>query len=166
MKVEIKLLDERLTAPEYAKPGDAAVDLRACRINGVTLDGAGRCVIWPKQKVKVGTGVAVYLGSMEDDGVDFTSPFYSLAGLVLPRSGLGSAGIRLSNTIGLCDSGYQGEIILAIENAGSEQFTIEPLMRLAQYMIVPVLKPSFEVVAEFSSKTERGAGGFGSSGVA
>lgn len=169
MKVEFKILDERLVGLGYATAGAAAADLRACNIDGVLTIGSGNIfpyALLPGEKVKIGTGVAVHLGSMTENGEPVVNAEHglSVASLILPRSGLGSMGIRLSNTVGLIDADYQGELMLAMENRGDEPFVINPLDRLAQFCIVPVFRPEFVFVPEFSVRTERGAGGFGSTG--
>lgn len=164
MKIELKILDDRIKGLTYAKPGDAAVDLRASSINGTNLLGLLPFTLMPGKTAKVGTGVAVHLASMAFNGEPLCESEFSVAGLVVPRSGLGSKGIRLANTVGVCDSQFQGEIILALENAGDEPFSFNALDRLAQYMIVPVFRPDFVVVSEFSASSERGESGFGSSG--
>ena len=145
-QIDVKLLDPRLKeqAPHYATPGSAGLDLRAC------IDSPMK--IAPGQTVLVPTGMAIHLA---DPG---------LAAIILPRSGLGHKhGIVLGNLVGLIDSDYQGEIFVSTWNRGHDLFTLNPMDRLAQLVIVPVLQVGFNVVDEFP-KSERGAGGFGSTG--
>jgi dUTP pyrophosphatase len=146
--IKLKILDPRLgrdfPLPEYATRGSAGLDLRAC------LDAP--LVLRPGQTELVPTGLAIHL---DDPG---------LAAVLLPRSGLGHKhGIVLGNLVGLIDSDYQGQVFVSAWNRGSQPFTIEPGERLAQMVIVPVVRARFEVVDEFSA-SERGAGGFGHSG--
>ena len=162
MKVELKILDDRISGLNYATAGAAAVDLRAC-----TLDPLGtpkpiieKINLYPGHKVKIGAGVALSLATM-NHGEDASLRF---AAIILPRSGLGTAGIQLSNVVGLIDEDFQGEIVMAIENRGEEVYVLEPTSRLAQMYITPVIVPHFEVVDQFSAPSERGAGGFGSTG--
>jgi dUTP pyrophosphatase len=149
-KIALKLLDVRLKdskfVPQYATPGAAGVDLRAC------IDRAMK--IHPGETLLVPTGIAIHL----------TDP--SLAAIILPRSGLGHKhGIVLGNLVGLIDSDYQGEIFVSTWNRSHETFTLNPLDRLAQLVVVPVVQVAFDVVEEFPA-SERGAGGFGSTGKA
>lgn len=151
MKLQVKILDPRIgndsrfPLPKRATAHAAAVDLRACIDAPITLE--------PNQSKMVGTGLAVYIGD----------PNY--AGLILPRSGLGAKhGIVLGNLVGLIDADYQGELKISVWNRSDEPFTLEPAERLAQYMVVPVLSFEFAVVDDFSEVSDRGAGGFGSSG--
>ena len=146
--IKLKVLDPRLgrdfPLPEYATRGSAGLDLRAC------LDAP--LVLKPGQTELVPTGLAIHL---DDPG---------LAAVLLPRSGLGHKhGIVLGNLVGLIDSDYQGQVFVSAWNRGSQPFTVEPGERLAQMVIVPVVRARFEVVEEFSA-SERGAGGFGHSG--
>ena len=144
--IDLKLLDPRMAAhlPAYATPGSAALDLRAC------IDTA--CVLEPGQTKLIPTGLSIHIG---DPG---------LAAMVLPRSGLGHKhGIVLGNLVGLIDSDYQGPLMVSCWNRGRAVFTIEPMERLAQLVIVPVLQVQFRVVEEFGASV-RGAGGFGSTG--
>jgi len=150
--VDVKVLDARLKnasgdyAPHYATPGSAGIDLRAC------IDVAMK--IHPGETVLVPTGMAIHLA---DPG---------LAAMILPRSGLGHKhGIVLGNLVGLIDSDYQGELFVSTWNRGHETFTLNPLDRLAQLVIVPIVQVDFNVVDEFVS-TERGSGRFGSTGKA
>ena len=144
--VDVKVLDARLRdeLPRYATPGSAGLDLRACLDAPLTLE-PGRAELIP-------SGIAIHLA---DPG---------LAALVLPRSGLGHKhGIVLGNLVGLIDSDYQGQVFVSAWNRGNAPFTIEPMARLAQLVVVPVVQVAFNVVDEFRA-SERGAGGFGSTG--
>lgn len=147
-KLQVKLLDQRLgnsiPLPQYATPGSAGLDLRACLDAPLTLQ--------PGETQLIRTGMAIYI---EDP---------SLAAVILPRSGLGHKhGIVLGNLVGLIDSDYQGELMISCWNRGQTAFTIEVGERLAQLVLVPVVQAAFELVDEFTA-TERGAGGFGHSG--
>ncbi len=146
MRIDVRILDERLRAmlPAYATPGAAGLDLRAC------VDAP--LVIEPGTTHLVKTGMAIHLAD----------PGY--AALILPRSGLGHRhGIVLGNLVGLIDSDYQGELMVSTWNRSSQPFTLNPLERLAQLVIVPIVQAVFEIVDEFAT-SERGAGGFGSTG--
>jgi dUTP pyrophosphatase len=145
-RIDVRVLDARLhdTPPHYATPGSAGLDLRACIEAPIVLE--------PGDTVLVPTGIAIHLA---DPG---------LAALILPRSGLGHKhGIVLGNLVGLIDSDYQGEISVSAWNRGHQTFTLNPLDRLAQLVVVPVLQVAFNVVEEFAA-SDRGAGGFGSTG--
>jgi len=145
-RIDVRILDPRLkeTPPHYATPGSAGLDLRACI--------AGPLVLAPGETTLIPTGIAIHLA---DPG---------LAAMILPRSGLGHKhGIVLGNLVGLIDSDYQGEIMVSTWNRGSERFTLNPLDRLAQLVVVPVLQVAFNVVEEFDA-SRRGEGGFGSTG--
>mgnify|MGYP001011293437 FL=1 len=145
-RIDIKILDERLKSqpPAYATGGSAGLDLRACLDAPIDLA--------PGQTTLVPTGLAIHLA---DPG---------LAAMILPRSGLGHKhGIVLGNLVGLIDSDYQGQIFVSVWNRGHEHFMIQPMERIAQLVVVPVLQVAFNVVADFS-ESERGAGGFGSTG--
>jgi dUTP pyrophosphatase len=147
MEVEIKILDQRLQIdlPKYATPGSAGLDLRACIDYSIELSG-GSCKMIP-------TGLAMYLAN----------PNY--AALVLPRSGLGHRhGVVLGNLVGLIDSDYQGELQLSIWNRMTQPFTINPMDRLAQMAIVPIVKPQWNIVDDFTKSSKRENGGFGSTG--
>lgn len=146
MRLDVRILDERLRAqlPAYATPGSAGLDLRACLDAPLTL-AAGAWHLVP-------TGMALHLAD----------PGY--AALILPRSGLGHKhGIVLGNLVGLIDSDYQGPLMVSCWNRGRESFTIQPLERIAQLVIVPVVQAQFRVVDSFDA-SERGEGGFGSTG--
>ena len=145
-RVDIKLLDPRLKdlPPQYATPGAAGLDLRACIDTAIQLH--------PGQTHLISAGIAIHLA---DTG---------LAAMILPRSGLGHKhGIVLGNLVGLIDSDYQGEIFISTWNRGHEIFTINPMDRLAQLVVVPVVQVAFNVVVDFT-QSQRGAGGFGSTG--
>lgn len=146
MKIDIKILDPRIAEqlPAYATPGSAGLDLRACLDAPLTLQ--------PNAWQLVPTGIAMYL---KDPGY---------AALILPRSGLGHKhGIVLGNLVGLIDSDYQGQLMVSAWNRSDVPFTIEPMERLAQMVIVPVVQAQFNVVTDFVA-TERGEGGYGSTG--
>lgn len=145
-RVDVKLLDPRLASqmPAYATPGSAGLDLRAC------LDAP--LVLAPGATSLIPTGLAIHLG---DPG---------LAALILPRSGLGHKhGIVLGNLVGLIDSDYQGPLMVSCWNRGTAAFTIEPMERIAQLVVVPVVQAGFRVVDDFDASA-RGEGGFGSTG--
>ncbi|MDX9707466.1 MAG: dUTP diphosphatase [Azospira sp.] len=147
-RIDVRLLDPRLrdNPPHYATPGSAGLDLRACIEAPVRLH-AGETMLVP-------TGMAIHLA---DPG---------LAAMILPRSGLGHRhGIVLGNLVGLIDSDYQGEIMVSVWNRSREAFTLSPLDRLAQLVVVPVLQVAFNVVDEFVA-SDRGDGAFGSTGKA
>ena len=144
--VDLKVLDERIAAhlPAYATPGSAGLDLRAC------LDAP--LELAPGATTLIPTGIALHLG---DPG---------LAAMILPRSGLGHKhGIVLGNLVGLIDSDYQGPLMVSCWNRGSQVFTVQPLERIAQLVIVPVVQAAFRRVDEFGASS-RGEGGFGSTG--
>jgi dUTP pyrophosphatase len=144
--VDLKILDVRMsdTVPAYATPGSAGLDLRAC------LDAPLR--LEPGQTALIPTGLAVHIA---DPG---------LAALLLPRSGLGHKhGIVLGNLVGLIDSDYQGPLMVSCWNRSQTAFTIQPMERIAQMLIVPVVHASFRVVDDFNASA-RGEGGFGSTG--
>ena len=131
--------------PAYATPGSAGLDLRACMDTAVTLQ--------PNAWQLIPTGIAIYLAD----------PNY--AALILPRSGLGHKhGIVLGNLVGLIDSDYQGQLMVSAWNRSDTAFTIEPMERIAQLVIVPVVQAQFNVVNDFAATSERGAGGYGSTG--
>ena len=144
--VDVKVLDARMAEalPQYATPGSAGLDLRAC------IDAA--LVIEPGQTVLIPTGLAIHIGDA------------SLAAMLLPRSGLGHKhGIVLGNLVGLIDSDYQGPLMVSCWNRGQSAFTIEPMERIAQMVIVPVVQAAFRRVDAFDASS-RGEGGFGSTG--
>ena len=146
MRVDVRVLDARMKdhLPAYATPGSAGLDLRACLDAPVRLE--------PNAWQLVGTGIAIHLA---DAGY---------AALVLPRSGLGHKhGIVLGNLVGLIDSDYQGELKLSAWNRSNTAFVLQPMERLAQLVIVPVLQARFNLVDEFPP-SERGEGGYGSTG--
>jgi dUTP pyrophosphatase len=145
-KLEVKILDERIRGmlPHYATPGAAGLDLRAC------VDAP--LALMPGDSQLVSSGIAIHLGD----------PGY--AAVVLPRSGLGSkSGIVLGNLVGLIDSDYQGPLMISVWNRGKNAFTIQPMDRIAQLVVVPVMQVEFEVVEQFAASA-RGVGGFGSTG--
>jgi len=145
-RIDVKILDPRLhdTPPHYATPGAAGLDLRAC------IDAP--LEIRPGQTTLVRTGMAIHLA---DPG---------LAAMILPRSGLGHKhGIVLGNLVGLIDSDYQGQLMVSVWNRGQANFTLNPLERIAQLVVVPVLQVGFNVVDDFDA-SHRGEGGFGSTG--
>ena len=145
-KLDVKILDPRMRdqLPQYATPGSAGLDLRACIDKPITLA--------PGQTELVPTGIAIHL----DD------PGY--AAFILPRSGLGHKhGIVLGNLVGLIDSDYQGQIFISTWNRGNSAFVLNPVERLAQLVVVPVAQVEFNVVDDFAASS-RGAGGFGSTG--
>ncbi|CAB3672996.1 Deoxyuridine 5'-triphosphate nucleotidohydrolase [Paraburkholderia phenoliruptrix] len=146
MKLDLKILDARMREqlPAYATTGSAGLDLRACLNEPLTLK--------PGDTALVPTGLAIHVGD----------PGY--AALILPRSGLGHKhGIVLGNLVGLIDSDYQGELMISTWNRGETTFVLNPMERLAQLVIVPVVQAKFNIVDEFE-QSERGAGGFGSTG--
>ena len=145
-KLDIKILDARLkeTPPQYGTAGAAGLDLRACLDEALTLQ--------PGDTHLIPTGMAIHLA---DPG---------LAALILPRSGLGHKhGIVMGNLVGLIDSDYQGQVFVSTWNRGKEAFTIQPMDRIAQLVVVPVVQVALNVVEDFEA-SERGAGGFGSTG--
>lgn len=145
--VDLKVVDSRmhLFLPEYGTPGSAGLDLRAC------IDET--LFILPGQVHLIPTGLAIHLA---DPG---------LAGMILPRSGLGhKQGLVLGNLVGLIDSDYQGQLMISAWNRSNLPITVQPMDRIAQYVVVPVVQVSFNMVEDFNV-TMRGAGGFGSTGV-
>lgn len=146
MHIDVRILDERMreAMPAYATPGSAGLDLRALLDEPLTIE--------PGETVLVRTGIAIHIGN----------PGY--AAMILPRSGLGhKKGIVLGNLVGLIDSDYQGELMISTWNRGKETFVLNPMERLAQLVIVPVMQPEFRLVDSFE-ESERGTGGFGSTG--
>ena len=147
MQIDVRILDDRLKGqpPAYATPGSAGLDLRACLDKPLTLE--------PNAWQLVPTGLAIHLAD----------PGY--AAIILPRSGLGHKhGIVLGNLVGLIDSDYQGQLMVSAWNRSDVVFTIEPMERIAQLVIVPVVQATFNVVDDFAAETARGAGGYGSTG--
>ncbi|ALT00113.1 dUTP diphosphatase [Lacimicrobium alkaliphilum] len=147
-KIDIKVLDPRIgdtfPLPDYATPGSAGMDLRACIDAPLTLE--------PGQTELIGTGIAIHIG---DPGICAT---------ILPRSGLGHKhGIVLGNLVGLIDSDYQGQLMVSVWNRSHQDFVIQPGDRIAQLVMLPVIQANFSIVDDFDS-SERGQGGFGSSG--
>ncbi|MGJ7914582.1 dUTP diphosphatase [Massilia sp. LXY-6] len=145
-QIDLKILDPRMKdfLPTYATGGSAGLDLRACIDAPLTLE--------PGQTVLVPTGLAIHIA---DAGY---------AAMILPRSGLGHKnGIVLGNLVGLIDSDYQGQLMVSTWNRGQSAFTLQPMDRLAQLVVVPVVQVGFKVVEEFAS-SDRGTGGFGSTG--
>lgn len=144
--IDLQILDPRLTdkLPTYATQGSAGLDLRAC------LDAA--IVLNPGETQLIPTGLAMHIDNP------------GLAAMILPRSGLGHKhGIVLGNLVGLIDSDYQGQIMVSMWNRGSTPFTVEPMERIAQLVVVPVVQVGFNIVTEFKN-SDRGANGFGSTG--
>jgi dUTP pyrophosphatase len=145
-KVDVKILDQRLhkNPPGYGTSGSAGIDLRACIDQNIVI-APGQCELIP-------SGIAMHIAD----------PHY--AAMILPRSGLGHKhGIVLGNLVGLIDSDYQGQIFVSLWNRGHVPFTLMPLERMAQLVIVPVMQVEFNIVEEFPA-SERGEGGFGSTG--
>ncbi len=145
-QIDIKLLDARLRdfLPGYATPGAAGIDLRACIDAPISLA--------PGQTELVPAGMAIHIGAPD------------LAAVILPRSGLGHKhGIVLGNLVGLIDSDYQGQLFISVWNRGQETFVINPLERIAQLVMVPVVQVGFNIVDDFTASA-RGEGGFGSTG--
>ena len=147
-RIDVKILDQRLhdSPPHYATPGSAGLDLRACLDAPVTLA--------PGDASLLATGMAIHIG---DPGH---------AAMILPRSGLGTKhGIVLGNLVGLIDSDYQGPLMVSCWNRGREPFTIQPMERIAQMIVVPVVQVQWNPVQAFAA-SDRGSGGFGSTGKA
>jgi dUTP pyrophosphatase len=145
--IALKVLDERIRPylPAYATPGSAGMDLRACIDAPITLE--------PGQTELIPTGIAIHIAEP------------GLAALILPRSGLGhNHGIVLGNLVGLIDSDYQGQLMVSCWNRSLVAFTLQPLDRIAQLIVTPVVQAQFMAVNDFAS-SERGAGGFGSTGL-
>ena len=144
--IELKILDARIRErlPAYATSGSAGLDLRACIDRALTIA--------PGDAQLIPTGIAIHIGDS------------TLAAMILPRSGLGHKhGIVLGNLVGLIDSDYQGPLMVSCWNRGREPFTIQPFDRIAQLVIVPVVQAAFRLVDDFAT-SDRGVGGFGSSG--
>jgi dUTP pyrophosphatase len=147
MNIDVKIIDSRMAdqLPSYATPGSAGLDLRACLDEPLTLA--------PNAWQLVPTGLSIYL---KDPG---------FAAMILPRSGLGHKhGIVLGNLVGLIDSDYQGQLMVSAWNRSDVAFTIAPMERIAQLVIVPVVQAQFTVVTEFAAPSARGEGGYGSTG--
>ena len=149
--VQVKILNPKIGShpdfplPTRATDGSAGIDLRACLDAPLTIE--------PGETHLVGTGLAIYIADP------------NFAGIILPRSGLGHKhGIVLGNLVGLIDADYQGELMVSIWNRSDTQFVLQPAERMAQYMVVPVARPSFDIVSDFSDTSARGSGGFGHSG--
>jgi dUTP pyrophosphatase len=146
MKIDVKILDSRINdnLPAYATAGSAGLDLRACIDSSLTLA--------PGEWKLISTGISIYV---EDPGY---------AAMILPRSGLGHKnGIVLGNLVGLIDSDYQGTLMVSLWNRSATAYTVEPMDRIAQLIIVPVVQAQFNIVDEFTA-TDRGVGGFSSTG--
>jgi dUTP pyrophosphatase len=146
INVDLKILDARLhhMMPAYATPGSAGLDLRACTDHAQTIA--------PGETLMIPTGMAIHIDNT----------YY--AALILPRSGLGHKhGIVLGNLVGLIDSDYQGQLLVSCWNRSKEPFILNPMERIAQLVIVPVVQAEFHIVDEFTT-SERGVGGFGSTG--
>ena len=144
--IDLKILDPRMKdqLPAYGTPGSAGLDLRACLDEAITIQ--------PGETVLIPTGLAIHIGD----------PAY--AAMILPRSGMGHKnGIVLGNLVGLIDSDYQGQLMISTWNRGQNAFTLNPMERLAQLIIVPVLQVGVNIGEEFG-ESERGEGGFGSTG--
>lgn len=149
--VQVKILNPKIgTNPDFPMPtratdGSAGIDLRAC-IDETVVIKAGETQL-------IGTGMAIYIAD----------PNY--AGIILPRSGLGHKhGIVLGNLVGLIDADYQGELMVSVWNRSDIDFILQPAERMAQYMVVPIVRPQFNIVEEFDEASARGVGGFGHSG--
>lgn len=146
MHIDVKIINPLIKdqLPHYATAGSAGLDLRACISDKIVLE--------PGQTVLIPTGLAIHLADA------------NYAAMILPRSGLGHKhGVVLGNLVGLIDSDYQGELMVSTWNRGNTAFTIEPFERIAQMVIVPVVQAQFNLVADFDA-SDRGAGGFGSTG--
>jgi dUTP pyrophosphatase len=145
--IQLKIINQKMgdILPKYATTGSAGLDLKACIDNDIT--------ILPNETILIPTGIAIYIKNN------------NYCGMILPRSGLGHKhGIVLGNLVGLIDSDYQGEIFISLWNRSQDSFTIKPLDRLAQLVIVPILQIKFEMVDEFN-QSNRGDNGFGSTGI-
>ena len=154
MKIDLKILNDKVT-PEMLKPktpGSAGIDLMAVDYleSDAELDNL---IIYPGNCIKIGSGVAVHI----------SDPNY--AAVIVPRSGLGHNGLVLGNLVGLIDSDYQGEIIMSVWNRSQDIITISSMDRIAQLVIVPIVRPEFNIVDSFE-QSERGSSGFGSTGIA
>ena len=147
MKIELKILHENCY-PDYATPGSAGIDLKVASFSEWNV---GLIEIYPGDQELIGTGIALHI---KDPGY---------AGMIIPRSSMGKKGIVLGNLVGLIDSDYQGEILVLLWNRGNEVVKIEYMDRIAQLVIVPVVQAQFEIVEHFE-QSQRGQGGFGSTG--
>ena len=148
-KIDVKILDSRIgnefLLPTYATEGSAGLDLRALLEEGIEIQ--------PGETKLIPTGLSIYIADP------------NLAAVILPRSGLGHKhGIVLGNLTGVIDADYQGELMVSVWNRSQTDYTLQPGERMAQYLVVPVMRPQFEVVDEFSDISLRGGGGFGSTG--
>ncbi|MCK6157554.1 dUTP diphosphatase [Moraxella osloensis] len=150
-QVQVKILnpkigtDDKFPLPHRATDGSAGIDLRACINEPITIK-AGESQL-------IGTGLAIYI----------QDPDY--VGLIMPRSGLGHKhGIVLGNLTGVIDADYQGELMVSIWNRSQTDYVLQSGEKMAQYLVVPIARPTFEIVAEFSDISVRGEGGFGSTG--
>lgn len=174
MKIQIKVLNKEFY--QYEKWGKVYYDLPQYQTFGscaVDLDCTEDVVIRPQERVKIPTGLAIWIGG-GTQGVGKTVENTAIAGLILPRSGLGTKGLVLANTVGLIDTDYQGELIISAWNSLTADQSRESVVnntiaikkgnRIAQLMFVPVIKAEFELVDDFKGKTLRGDGGFGHSG--
>ena len=147
MHIDVKIINPLIKdqLPHYATAGSAGLDLRACISDKIILE--------PGQTVLIPTGLAIHLADA------------NYAAMILPRSGLGHKhGIVLGNLVGLIDSDYQGELMVSAWNRSSTAFTLQPMERLAQLVIVPVVQAQFNEVQDFAQVSERGTGGYGSTG--
>jgi len=145
-KLDVKILDERIRAqlPSYATPGSAGLDIRACIDAPITLQ--------PGETKLIPSGLAIHLGDP------------TLAAVLIPRSGLGHKhGVVLGNLVGLIDSDYQGQVSVSLWNRGHDPFVVNPMERIAQMVVVPVVQVELNIVESFD-ESSRGAGGFGSTG--
>jgi dUTP pyrophosphatase len=173
MKIELKILDNlknnehfgkseelinyRDNGPSYAHDGDAGLDLRACIAESVILH--------PGQSELIPTGLAAWIGSLSHEGYCITDDYNSVMAAIVPRSGLGCKhGVVVGNLVGVCDEGYQSEIFICAWNRSDNSYCINPGDRIAQMIYVPIIRPRFEIVNEFSFCTDRADGGFGSTG--
>lgn len=154
--MELKFLDERLEEFKPATELSAGFDLRACIPENEFVE------LLPGATVKIKTGVALHMGSTGSSFDDGSDILYSA--VIMPRSSLGCRGIRPRNVPGLIDADYQGEIIICLHNESEDYVKVAPMERIAQLVFIPVLHPILTIVDKFSNETERGEGGFGSTG--
>ena len=172
LSVDAVLLDHRLSGLlTYCSEEAAGIDLRASSVSVrgepfVALVKGSPFTLYPGEQCKIGSGLKLHLSTaFGESAMANLAEGLTVAGMLLPRSGLGAKyRLRLSNTIGLIDADYQGEIVMVMENGGTEPFDIMALDRMAQLVVVPVLRILPNIVSEFVSETERGANGFGSTG--